>query len=30
VNGVLYNGDPALRVEAQVVFDLVNMSGGLG
>jgi hypothetical protein len=30
VNGVLYNGDMSLRVQAQVVFDALNYAGGVG
>ena len=30
VNGVLYNGDMSLRVQAQIVFDALNYAGGVG
>ena len=29
VNGVLYNGDLSLRLQAQVVFDALNYAGGV-
>ena len=30
VNGLLYNGDMGLRVQAQIVFDALNIAGGVG
>ncbi len=30
VNGVLYNGDLSLRTQAQIVFDALNVAGGVG